>query len=147
MGKAQFGPITLNWQSTNPASSFLPWPGPGSTVAGNSKPLSGVTAGVASSTNTIYSNIIGLQQMDVTGIEVAWTGTPTGTISVLVSNSGINWPALSGFNPAITQPAGSAGTTFIQLSPIGCSLFYLQYTNALGIGTISAYLQNKAFNT
>lgn len=85
--------------------------------------------------------------MDVTGIEVAWTGTPTGTISVLVSNSGINWPALSGFNPAITQPAGSAGSTFIQLGPIGAGLFYLQYTNTSGTGTISAYLQNKAFNS
>jgi hypothetical protein len=146
MGKAQFI-STLNWESTNPATTFLPIPGPGSTVARNSKPLSGVTAGVVSSTNTIYSNIIGLQQMDVSGIEVAWTGTPTGTISVLVSVSGINWPALSGFNPAITQPSGSAGSTFIQLSPIGAAAFYLQYTNASGSGTISAYLQCKAYNS
>lgn len=145
MGKSQFK-AAFNWQTVNPATGFLPWPGPGSTVAGNSQPLSGVIAGTASSTNTIYTNIVGLQQMDVSGIEVAWTGTPTGVISVLVSISGINWPALSGFNPAITQPAGGASSTFIQLGPIGASAVYLQYTNASGSGTISAYLQCKAFN-
>ncbi len=145
MGKAQFKAV-LNWQSANPATLFLPWPGPGSDVAGNS-PKSGVEAGTAASTNTIYTNIIGLQQMDVVGIEVAWTGTPGGIISVLVSSSGKNWPALSGFNPAITQPTGSAGSTFIQLGPIGASAFYLKYTNATGSGTISAYIQNKAYNS
>ncbi len=144
MGKSQFS-ATLNWQSVNPATAFLPWPGPGSTVAGNSQPLSGVTAGVMASTSTIYSNIIGLRQSDVSGIEVAWTGTPTGVLSVLVSNSGINWPALT-FDPVLTQPAGSASSIFIQLSPIGAALFYLKYVNASGSGTISAYLQCKAFN-
>ncbi len=145
MGKAQFI-TTLNWNTTDPALTYLPIPGPGSTTARNSQPLSGVTAGVMTGTNTIWSNIIGLQQMDVTGIEVAWTGTPTGTLSVLVSNSGINWPALT-FNPTLVQPSGSASSIFIQLSPIGASEFYLKYVNASGSGTITAYLQNKAFNS
>jgi hypothetical protein len=106
MGKAQF-PSVFNWQTTSPVTGFLPGPGPNQDVAGNS-PKSGVLAGVISGTNTIYTNILGLRQSDNQGIEVAWTGNTTGTLSVMVSNSGINFYALT-YNPAIVQPAGTAG--------------------------------------
>ena len=53
-------------------------------MAGNS-PNSGVIAGTMSGTNTIYTNILGIRQTDNQGIELTWTGTPTGTISVMVS--------------------------------------------------------------
>src|SRR3954463_11474741 len=104
MGKSQF-PATLNWSSTNPVTNFLPSPGPNCSVAGNS-PLSGTLAGTMASTSTIYTNIIGLRQVDNVGIEVTWTGTPTGTISVMVSNSGAVFYALT-FDPVLAQPAGS----------------------------------------
>lgn len=145
MGKAQFI-TTLNWSATTSVTGYLPIPGPGSTVAGNSQPLSGVTAGVMGNMDTIYSNIIGLQQMDNAGIEIAWTGTPTGVLSVHVSNSGINWPALT-FSPLIIQPAGSAGSIWVQLSPISARAFYVQYVNASGTGVLTAYLQGKAYNS
>lgn len=140
MGKSQF-PSTFNWQSTNPATGFLPNPN----TAGNSTP-SGVVAGTMSSTNTIYTNILGIRQTDVQSIEVAWTGTPTGTLQVLVSNSGINWAPLV-FNPALTQPSGSANNIFINIAEIGAQYMCLQYTNASGSGTIKAYSQCKAFNS
>lgn len=144
MGKSQFC-STFNWQTTSPVTGFLPGPGPNQDVAGNS-PKSGVLAGAMASTNTIYTNILGIQQMDNVAIELTWTGTPTGTISVMVSNSGINFYALSGFNPALIQPAGSAGGEGIQLSPISFRYIFLQYTNVSGSGTITAYCQSKANN-
>lgn len=145
MGKAQF-PSQFNFQSTSPVTGFLPAPGPGQDVAGNSKPLSGVKAGVMTGTSTIYSNIIGVRQMDNAGIEVAWTGTPTGTLQVMVSNSGINFNALT-FNPALSQPAGSAGGLAIALRDLPFQYLMLQYTNASGSGTLTATGQFKANNS
>jgi Flp pilus assembly protein TadG len=139
MGKSQF-PSTFNWQSTSPVMGFLPC----SNTAGNS-PLSGSITGAMASTNTIYTNILGIRQTDNQGIEVNWTGTPTGTISVMVSNSGINFYALT-FDPALAQPAGAAGGYVIALQSIPFQYMFLQYVNSSGSGTISAYSQCKANN-
>lgn len=144
LGKAQF-PSTFNWQTTSPVTGFLPGPGPKQSVAGNS-PLSGITSGTMSSTNTIYTNILGLRQIDNQGIEITWTGTPTGTISIMVSNSGINFYALT-FSPLLTQPAGSAGGYVIALTAIPFQYMFIQYINASGSGSITAYSQCKANNS
>lgn len=144
MGKAQF-PSTFNWQTTSPITGFLPAPGPNQDVAGNS-PKSGVLAGVMSGTNTIYTNILGLRQSDNQGIELTWTGTPTGTIQIMVSNSGINFYALT-YNPALAQPAGSAGGYVIANIGVPFQYMFIQYTNASGSGTITAYSQCKANNS
>lgn len=143
MGKSQF-PSSFFWQTIPPVTGFLPGPGPNQDVAGNS-PKIGTLAGTMSSTNTIYTNILGLQQTDGEGIEITWTGTPTGTLSVMCSNSGINFYALT-FNPALAQPSGSAGGYLIQLAPITFRYIFLQYVNASGSGTITAYSQCKANN-
>jgi len=98
-----------------------------------------------SGTNTIYSNILGVRQTDNQGIEITWTGTPTGTIQILVSNSGINFYPLT-FSPALGQPSGIAGGYFISLNAIPCQYVMFQYTNSSGSGTITAYSQCKANN-
>jgi hypothetical protein len=145
VGKAQF-PATLNWQTTSPVTGFLPAPGPGQDWAGNSRPLSGVVNGVMSGTNTIYTNILGIRQTDNQGLEVTWTGNPTGTIQVMVSNSGINFYALT-FSPALAQPAGSAGGYVISMTALPFQYMFVQYTNTSGSGTISVYSQCKSNNT
>ena len=146
MGKAQF-PSTFNWQTTSPEIGFLPGPGPNQDGAGNS-PKSGTLAGTMSSTNTIYTNILGIRQTDNQGLEINWTGTPTGTISVMVSNSGIqgNFHALT-FSPVLAQPAGSAGGYVIALRDLPFQFIYIKYINASGSGTITAYSQCKANNS
>ncbi len=144
MGKAQF-PSTFNWQSTSPVTGFLPAPGPNQDFAGNS-PKSGTLAGVMASTNTIYSNILGLRQTDNQGIELTWTGTPTGTFSIMVSNSGVNFYALT-FNPVLAQPSGSAGGYVISLTAIPFQYMFIKYVNASGSGTVTAYSQAKANNS
>lgn len=143
-GKSQF-PSTFGWQSTNPSIGFLPAPGPNQSVAGNS-PSSNVTAGVFSGNQTIYTNILGLQQIDSHGLEITITGTPTGTFTVMCSNSGINFYALT-FNPAIIQPSGSPEGFLIALQQVPFRYIYLQYANTSGSGTISAYAQSKSIGS
>jgi len=132
-------PNTYNWQSTNPITGFLPNPRPNGSIP------SGTVNGAMASTNVIYSNIIDLSFYDNIGLEVTWTGTPTGTIEVLVSNSGINFYSLT-FNPGLTQPAGSASGYVIDLNQIPFRYLLLRYTNASGSGTLTAYGFGKDLN-
>lgn len=97
------------------------------------------------STNTIYSQIIDISKMDNIGLEVTWTGTPTGTFSVMVSNSAINFYALT-FVPALAQPSGSAGGYAVDLNQVPFKYIMLQYVNASGSGTLTVYGQNKDLN-
>jgi hypothetical protein len=139
-GKNQY-PLTFNWQSTNPVP-FLPVVyGAGS---GGSIP-SGVTTGTLSSTNTIYSQVIEVSRMDNIGLEVTFTGTPTGIFQVLVSNSGVNFYALT-FDPILTQPSGSALGYGVQLTQLGFKYLMLEYTNSSGTGTLTVFGQCKDLN-
>lgn len=139
-GKNQF-PCELNWQSTSPVTGFLPL---NNNTAGKGSVPSGVAGGTMASTNTIYSNILDVSRMDNIGLELNWTGTPTGTISVLVSNSGVNFYALS--SPTISQPSGSASGTTVQLNQLPFKYMMLSYTNASGSGTLTAFIQLKDLN-
>lgn len=133
----------LSFQSTNPATGFLPLNG---NTQGQGSVPSGNPNGAMATTATIYSQILDVSRMDSIGLEIAWSGTPTGTIQVMASNSGINFVALSGFNPAITQPAGSAGATLIDLYLYPFKYVLLVYTNSSGSGTMTAYAQCKDLN-
>lgn len=139
-GKNQY-PFTANWQSTSPVPTFRPvvalW-------GGGSQP-SAIVTGTMSGTNTIYSNIIDISRMDNIGLEVAWSGTPTGTFSIMVSNSGINFNALT-FTPPLAQPAGSAAGMAIDLNQVPFKYMMLQYVNVSGAGSLAVYGQSKDLN-
>jgi hypothetical protein len=137
-GKNQV-PIIFNWQSTNPATGFLPANNPGGTAP------SKVLAGAMASTNTIYSQIIESSRMDNLGLEVTWTGTPTGTFQVMYSNSGLYFYALT-FNPALTQPNGSVGGYLVSVNQQPFKWLMLEYTNATGTGSLYVYGQQKDLN-
>lgn len=140
-GKNQF-PSPLYWQSTNPSASLLPLNN--NTQAQGSVP-STVTAGVMSGTNTIYTNILDVSRMDNDGLEISWTGTPTGTITYWAGVSGI---AANFFQItlATNQPAGSAGAFGVNLNQYPYKYLQLQYTNSSGSGTISVYGQFRDLN-
>lgn len=139
MGHKNQFPATLNWQATNPTTGFLPVPGDK-----GSNP-SGVVNGVMSATNTIYSQIVELSRFDNIGLEVTYTGTPTGTISVMVSNSGKNFYALT-FSPTLTQPAGSAGGYAININQLPFKYMFMMYANTSGSGVLTVYAQSKDLN-
>lgn len=132
----------LSWQSTNPATGFLPL----NAYSGTQGSLpSGTLAGAMASTNTIYTQILDISRMDNCGLEVTWTGTPTGTITVNVSNSGINFYALT-FSPVLTQPAGAAGGYAIDLNQLPFKYMMLKYVNSSGSGSLTVYAQMKDLN-
>ena len=139
-GKNQF-PFVFEWFSVNPITLFQP-----QRANQSAYPLTGGTAtGAMASTNTIYSQILDVSKIDNSGLEITWTGTPTGTLSILVSNSGVNFYALT-FNPALTQPGGSGGGYAVNLNQLPFKYMLLQYTNGSGTGVLSVYGQNKDLN-
>ncbi len=83
--------------------------------------------------------------MDNAGLEVTWTGTPTGVFEVQVSNSGISFYSLT-FDPVLGQPAGSSGGYAIDLNQLPFKYLLLKYTNASGSGTLTVYGQQKDLN-
>ncbi len=137
-GKNQF-PFPFNWQSSSPVTGFLPQKSPTGSAP------SGTLSGTMATTATIYSQILDVSKIDNMGLEVTWTGTPTGTFSVMVSNSGINFYALT-FNPVLAQPAGSASGYAVNLNQLPFRYIMLQYVNASGTGTLTVYGQNKDLN-
>jgi hypothetical protein len=140
-GKNQF-PVSFNWQSINPATGFLPL---NATTQGQGSKPSGTLAGAMASTNMIYTQILDVSRMDNQGLEVTWTGNPTGTFQVMVSNSGINFYALT-FSPPLSQPAGSASGYAVDLNQLPFKYVMLQYTNVSGSGSLTVYGQQKDLN-
>lgn len=142
MGAKNQYPRAFNWSSTNPITNFLPL-NPNTQNVGSVP--SGVVNGTMSGTSTIYSQILDISRIDNQGLEVTWTGAPTGVLSVLVSNSGINFYALT-FNPALGQPAGSAGGYAINLNQLPFRYMLLRYVNASGSGVLTVYGHQKDLN-
>lgn len=142
MGHKNQFPTILNWQSTDPATGFLPL---NNNTAGKGSIPSGTKTGTMSGTSTIYSNIIDTSRMDNVGVEVTWTGAPVGTISVLGSVSGIKFYALT-FSPSLGQPAGTADGYLIDLTQYPFTYYMIKYVNASGSGTLTVYSQFKDLN-
>lgn len=131
-GKSTFT-VQLNWVATNPAPYRA------------QNPWSGVTTGTMTGTNTIYTNIIDLTTKDNEGLEITWTGTPTGVISVLGSASGTTFYPLT-FSPSLTQPAGAAGGYLVSINQFPWRYLIIQYVNTSGTGTLSVYATAKDLN-
>ncbi len=140
-GKNQ-APIVFNWQSTSPVTGFLP---PNAKTQNIGSLPSGTLGGVMTGTSTIYSQIIDISRMDNLGLEVTWTSTAIGTFSVMVSNSGINFYSLT-FNPALAQPAGTAGGYAIDLNQVPFKYMFLKYANSSSSGVLTVYGQQKDLN-
>lgn len=137
-GKNQF-PTVFDWQTTDPSLTFLPTPyQAGSTPSGNSN-------GTMTGTTVIYSNIIDVSKMDNIGLEVDWTGTPTGTFEVMFSNKGKSFKSVT-FDPVLAQPTGAAGGMGVDLNQYPWKYIMLRYTNASGTGTLTVTGQQKDLN-
>lgn len=102
--------------------------------------------GVAmTSTTTFHSDPLPVMNVDNIGIELSWTGTPTGTFSIEASNSQLAWITLT-FNTALTQPAGSANSIGLDINQFPFYYIRITYTNASGTGAANAYVTVKDVN-
>lgn len=133
MGVKKRNSFQLNWNTTTPVP-FSP-----------NTPLSDVLVGGMDNTDTIYSNIQDISNTDNQGLEITWTGDPTGTIEIMCSESGENFYALT-FNPALDQPNGSDGGYLINLNQVPWRYVMVVYTNASGTGSLSAWIGSKDLN-
>lgn len=133
MGVKKNNDFQFNWQSTSP----VPF--------NKNTPLTGVVLGAMASTNIIYSNIQDLWNTDNQGLEITYTGTPTGTIQVMGSVSGINFYPIT-FSPALTQPSGSPGGYLVSLNQWPWRYLFIQYTNSSGSGNLTVYITSKDLN-
>ena len=90
--------------------------------------------------------------MSFVGYDVSWTGTPTGTFTVEVSNTyeqsgqGVvlnpgNWTAL--VLSATVTASGSAGNAYIDVRGISSDWIRLTYTPSSGTGVLNAVMSAK----
>jgi hypothetical protein len=98
-----------------------------------------------SSTNTVTSPSTYIGNLDNIGCMVKYTGTPTGTLTVNVSNDNVIFTSLT-FTPAITQPSGSPLTFGIDLNQVPWPYLEFIYTNASGSGTLTISIFGKDLN-
>lgn len=103
--------------------------------------VDGVMTGLAVVTSA-PSNV---SYVDNIGLQISWTGNPTGDIEILGSIDGENFVPLT-FNPIVTQPSGTAGDTLIDLNQYPFPWIQVQYTNASGDGTLQVWISGKDLN-
>ena len=87
------------------------------------------------STNILYTDRVGFQ--------LSWTGTPTGTFSVEISNDEISWVALT-LSESIAA-AGSADQAFIDCET-AAKFIRLKYTAGSSTGVLQAKLTAKSIS-
>lgn len=100
---------------------------------------------------TITSTPTNILWLDNVGIQLIFTGTPTGTFSVEVSNdyatengtpidSG-TWTAIS-FGSAPTA-GGAAGNIYLDINQLSAAYVRVVYSPTSGSGTLDAYITGK----
>lgn len=104
-----------------------------------------INAGVMTGTNVLNSQTFNLQNLDNIGLQVEWTGTPTGTIEVMCSINNITFYALT-FDPTLAQPSGSASGYLINLNQVPFPYLKVRYTNSSGVGVLNVWLSGKDLN-
>lgn len=101
---------------------------------------------VAVSGTTTYTSLpINIKNHDNVGLQLVWTGTPTGTFTILHSSNGTNYDSIT-LSPVITQPAGSAGHWSVVLQQDPFQWVKVQYVNASGTGTVDVIACAKDLN-
>lgn len=107
--------------------------------------FSGVVGGIMTGTNSISSESTDIRNQDNVGLDISWTGTPVGTISVQCSVDNVTFRDLT-FDPVLAQPAGSAGGYLVNLNQVPFIYVRVAYTNASGVGVLLANIVAKDVN-
>lgn len=106
-----------------------------------------------STTLTFQSAAVDVRNFDNIGFQAVWTGTPTGTLSVLgsvsqeIPTSTTVYVPIT-FDPDINAgaPSGSAGDLVWNITDCQYPWLKFQYTNASGSGVINLFISYKDKN-
>lgn len=103
--------------------------------------------------STITSPAVHVQYQDNVGIELVWSGTPTGTFAVQASvdhaedltgnitNAG-HWVTLT-LSASVTA-AGTADFAYVDLNQLSAPWYRVVYTAVSGAGSLDLYVTQKA---
>lgn len=90
----------------------------------------------------ITSTVIDLDYLQGYAVQAVWTGTPTGSLAIQVSNDQVVWSSLAGVSPVALS--GAAGNTMFNVPQSFFRYTQLVYTFTSGTGTLSANACVKA---
>lgn len=95
--------------------------------------------------SSIASAAEDVQFLDNIGLNIDWTGNPTGTITIEGSNSttASTFKSLT-FDPVLTQPAGTSGGYLVNLNQFPWSYVRVAYARSSGTGTLTVTLAAKS---
>lgn len=97
-----------------------------------------ITAGDMS--GNLSSLAIDISSLNNCSVQFTWSGTsPVGTVSVKISNDGVNFDNLS----APVAVSGNSGTKVIKDSGTGYKFIQAVYTFTSGVGSLTAILNGK----
>lgn len=93
---------------------------------------------------TITSDAVDIEFLDNVGLNIDWTGTTNGTITVECSNLSTpsSFKALT-FDPVLAQPAGVAGGYLVDINNASWSFIRVVFTRTSGTGTLTVSLAAK----
>lgn len=104
-----------------------------------------VVGAAMTSTNTVYSDVWTGLAADGYGLTLTWTGTPTGTFTLWMTDKpnpsladDSDWTQDVTFTP--TNPAGSAGKFRDDASNAKAWRKRIKYVNASGTGTLTGFV-------
>ncbi len=103
------------------------------------------SGGVMTGTSTLTSDPTNIANLDNVGLQIAWTGTAVGTLSVKCSIDNVTYSDLT-FSPLLAQPVGVAGGYLISLNQLPFPWIKLVYVNASGVGVLNAQVCAKDIN-
>lgn len=107
-----------------------------------------INAGVMTGTATLTSNAFNIQNLDNIGLQVKWTGSAVGTITVegtLDATDNNNWVPLE-FDPALTQPNNNATSYLVRLNQVPYPYIRVKYVNASSTGVLNVWISGKDLN-
>lgn len=92
-------------------------------------------------TAVVNSDAVLMGGMKYVAIQFVWTGTPTGTFIIQVSNDGgTTWTTVDDLGTI--SASGAAGNHMVDVIT-GAKQVRASYTNASSTGTLNAYAQGK----
>jgi len=104
-----------------------------------------INGGNMTGTATINSPAVFIENIDNIGLQVSWTGTPVGTITINGSIDGVTYSSFD-FSPTLAQPAGSPGSYLVSINQAPFDYLQVSYTNASGSGSLTVFILGKDLN-